>query len=197
MAKDSSSNTQDRPGAVRLDLEEAYETALELKVRGAAELAARHLRRAAEAGHAGAQYEYALALYYGTGVERDVQSAQHWWRAAARQGHAHAAYFIGGAPPPKDREMNTHTRTHNSTHVVMLKVSGARLALARADSGPGDAGGGAYTIAVDGVPGSVSPGVVCARVAALNLRWPITTRPADRRLAWDAIAELAPGATVP
>jgi len=44
-------------------------------------------RKAADKGHAGAQYQYAEALYYGHGISEDERESAKWLRLAARQGH--------------------------------------------------------------------------------------------------------------
>jgi hypothetical protein len=52
--------------------------------------AARWYRRAAEKGHANAQYKFGDALYYGRGVEEDERESAKWLRMAIRQGHENA-----------------------------------------------------------------------------------------------------------
>ena len=52
--------------------------------------AASWYRKAAEKGHAGSQYKYGLALYYGCGVAEDERESAKWLRMAARQGHEDA-----------------------------------------------------------------------------------------------------------
>jgi hypothetical protein len=53
------------------------------------------LERAAEQGHARAQYELALALKLGRGTLQDYAAASKWFRTAARSGHAGAQYHMG------------------------------------------------------------------------------------------------------
>jgi TPR repeat protein/formylglycine-generating enzyme required for sulfatase activity len=52
--------------------------------------AAAWYRKAAEKGHANAQYKYGEALYYGRGVEEDERESAKWLRMAIRQGHENA-----------------------------------------------------------------------------------------------------------
>jgi TPR repeat protein/uncharacterized membrane protein len=47
-------------------------------------------RKAAEKGHAAAQYNYGEALYYGRGVAEDERESAKWLRMATRQGHEEA-----------------------------------------------------------------------------------------------------------
>ncbi len=52
--------------------------------------AAKWYRRAAEQGHAGAQYELGVCYYDGEGVEENEEEALKWFRKAAAQGNADA-----------------------------------------------------------------------------------------------------------
>ncbi|MDH3279562.1 MAG: hypothetical protein OEQ39_23220 [Gammaproteobacteria bacterium] len=52
-------------------------------------------RRAAERGHADAQYELGQMFYYGYGIEQDGEEAARWFRQAAEQGHSQAARRLG------------------------------------------------------------------------------------------------------
>jgi uncharacterized protein len=54
-------------------------------------------RKAADQGHAHAQYELGLAYQSGEGVEKNRNKAAEYFRKAADQGHAHAQYAIGEA----------------------------------------------------------------------------------------------------
>lgn len=51
--------------------------------------------RAAERGHAPAQYAAAVMAARGQGAERNATLAAHWLRKAALQGHAGAQYGLG------------------------------------------------------------------------------------------------------
>ena len=53
------------------------------------------LEKAAEQGHARAQYELALALKLGRGTLQDYSAAGKWFRTAARSGHVGAQYHMG------------------------------------------------------------------------------------------------------
>ena len=52
-------------------------------------------RKAAEQGHADAQYRLGECYDEGRGVERDLTEAAGWYRKAAEQGHADAQYRLG------------------------------------------------------------------------------------------------------
>ncbi len=65
--------------------------------------------RAADLGHADAQYNLGNAYQRGLGVWQDDQQAVHWWRKAAEQGLPKAAYNLGvqyayGRGVPQSRE---------------------------------------------------------------------------------------------
>ena len=57
--------------------------------------AVRHYRRAAELGHAGAQFALAEMYKNGDGIAKDIDQALHWYRAAAAQGEAGAELMLG------------------------------------------------------------------------------------------------------
>src|SRR3546814_14540846 len=52
-------------------------------------------RKAADAGHAGAQYTLGQMYYEGIGVEANDATARRWFSAAAAQGHREAQYNLG------------------------------------------------------------------------------------------------------
>jgi TPR repeat protein len=52
-------------------------------------------RKAAEQGHADAQYNLGVMYYKGQGVPQDYTEALKWYRKAAEQGHADAQYILG------------------------------------------------------------------------------------------------------
>ena len=54
-------------------------------------------RRAAELGHAGAQYMMGIAYSTGRGIDPDAATAAKWFETSAGQGNAHAQYQIGEA----------------------------------------------------------------------------------------------------
>ena len=51
--------------------------------------------KAAEQGHADAQYDLGCCYYNGEGVPRDMAKAVEWFRKAAEQGYADAQYNLG------------------------------------------------------------------------------------------------------
>ena len=51
--------------------------------------------RAAEQGHAGAQYSLGQMYFYGTGVPQSYGAAVKWYLKAAEQGHAGAQFSLG------------------------------------------------------------------------------------------------------
>ena len=57
--------------------------------------AVRHYRRAAEQGHAGAQFALAEMYKNGDGVDKDIEQALRWYRAAAAQREAGAELMLG------------------------------------------------------------------------------------------------------
>jgi len=57
--------------------------------------AAQWFRRAAEKGHAVAQYNLGIMTYLGQGVEQDYRQAAEWFRRAGEQDHAAAQYNLG------------------------------------------------------------------------------------------------------
>ena len=56
-------------------------------------------RKAADQGHAAAQYKLGVAYYFGRGVEKDDKQAVEWFRKAADQGHAEAQYKLRTLAP--------------------------------------------------------------------------------------------------
>lgn len=68
-------------------------------------------RRAAEAGHVGAQLEYARMLLYGIGGAAEPRDAIAWFQRAEQAGHPAASDFLvqialGGAALPRDGRIN-------------------------------------------------------------------------------------------
>ena len=69
--------------------------------------AAMWFRRAADKGHAAAQYNLGIMTYLGQGVEQDYARAAEWFKKAGDQDHAAAQYNLGflyyeGKGVPKD-----------------------------------------------------------------------------------------------
>jgi len=65
------------------------------------------LRKKAEAGDAGAQFNLGLMYHFGQGVPKDEKEAAKWWRLSAEQGYADGQYRLGityylGSDVPKD-----------------------------------------------------------------------------------------------
>jgi TPR repeat protein len=60
-----------------------------------AEAAAGWFRKAAEQGHAEAQFHLGACLDFGPGVEQDQTEAVSWYRKAAEQGHAMGQFNLG------------------------------------------------------------------------------------------------------
>jgi uncharacterized protein len=58
-------------------------------------LAAHWNRKAAEAGHAGAQFGIGACHAFGRGVEMDEFAAVHWYRKVAEAGHVGAQHYLG------------------------------------------------------------------------------------------------------
>jgi TPR repeat protein len=52
-------------------------------------------RKAADGGHALAQFALGLRYDTGHGVDRDFEAAHFWYLCAARQGHARAQFNLG------------------------------------------------------------------------------------------------------
>ena len=59
------------------------------------EEAVKYFRKAAERGHADAQYQLGMCYEFGFGVEKDLSEAVKWFRKAAERGHADAQYQLG------------------------------------------------------------------------------------------------------
>lgn len=59
------------------------------------DMAADFYRRAAQANHAAAQYEYGNLLVLGEGVKQDIPEALKWMYIAAQQGHEEAKDSTG------------------------------------------------------------------------------------------------------
>ena len=59
------------------------------------EVALEEFRKAAEQGHAGAQFYLGILYRRGRGVAPDFAEAVRWYRKAADQGHAKAQYSLG------------------------------------------------------------------------------------------------------
>jgi uncharacterized protein len=79
----------------------------ELGVRRNYQTSAQWFRRAAEQGHAAAQYKLGGMYFAGRGVPQDDRLAIQWWRMAAEQGHGESqnnlgALFANGRGVPRN-----------------------------------------------------------------------------------------------
>ena len=84
----------------------------------------------------------------------------------------------------------------NRARTVPVKVgAGGHVSLAHPLAEPGELRCG-YVVAVDAVPGAIVPGAVALAFSAVSVCWPAGTAPEDRRIPWDSLASLAPGAVV-
>ncbi len=83
------------PAPIAADPAAIYADAVELMQSGQAEAGAAEMQRAAEAGHAMAQYRMALAYERGEGVEIDLAAARIWTERAAASGVAMAMHNLG------------------------------------------------------------------------------------------------------
>ena len=72
------------------DAESQYITANNYKCQRSYSEAARWYRKAAEQGHANAQYELGWCYFLGQGVKENREEAKKWWKKAADQGHLSA-----------------------------------------------------------------------------------------------------------
>ena len=83
------------PAPIVTDPATIYADAVELMQSGQAEAGAAEMQRAAEAGHAMAQYRLALAYERGEGVAVDLAAARIWTERAAASGIAMAMHNLG------------------------------------------------------------------------------------------------------
>ncbi|MFT3898520.1 MAG: 2OG-Fe(II) oxygenase [Thermomonas sp.] len=100
-----------RAAATSGDPEALYRLGNALVLQREMEEACAHHARAAAAGHALSQIEYARMLLYGIGTEPAAEQAVHWLLRAEASGHAVAAYLlaliaIGGVALPRDEAIN-------------------------------------------------------------------------------------------
>jgi localization factor PodJL len=83
------------PAPIVVDPAAIYADAVELMQSGQAEAGAAAMQRAAEAGHAMAQYRLALAYERGEGVAVDLAAARTWTERAAAGGVVMAMHNLG------------------------------------------------------------------------------------------------------
>lgn len=86
------------------------------------------MKRLAELGDAGAQYELALAYDIGSGVDRDARAARIWYLRAAAGGNREAQYkagllYEGGYTVPKDlgEALNWYRRAESQGHQLAAR----------------------------------------------------------------------------
>jgi len=79
----------------QLSLNELFESAMQLYNKGDSIEAFNLLRKAADRGHAIAQFNIGVMYDHGEGVVRDAKQAVYWFRKAADQGETDAQYYLG------------------------------------------------------------------------------------------------------
>lgn len=92
---DNSGEEADKAKQTPLDAEALCKTGIQHAEAEDYEQALECFRKAAEQGHADAQYHLGDCYYYGYGVEEDDTQAVEWYRKAAEQGHTDAQYALG------------------------------------------------------------------------------------------------------
>lgn len=95
--------------------------------------AAKSIRKAAEQGHAQAQFNLGMLYYNGEGVPQDYQEAVKWHRKAAEQGDASAQGYLGvmyekGRGVPQD-----FVRAHMWYNVGAAALSGDEKEISMTD----------------------------------------------------------------
>ena len=94
--------------------------------------AATWLRRAAQAGHARAQYLLGLSYSRGWGVAQDDAQAEHWFNQAASQAYAPACYHLGWMAHKGEGVARDAARAQRlMAQAAGLGMSAAGLALGR------------------------------------------------------------------
>ena len=83
------------PGTT-LSPDELYSRGVSHYIKQEYEQAVDFFRKAAEQGHATAQYNLGVCYYNGQGVIQDYKEAVKWYRKAAEQGYANAQNNLGG-----------------------------------------------------------------------------------------------------
>ena len=84
-------------GAEQKRAEQAYDRALKARQAGDPATAAKHLRDAAEGGHAEAAYELGLAYMEGNGVPQNYDLSATWINRAADLGDPGAQFLVGSS----------------------------------------------------------------------------------------------------
>ena len=81
------------------------------------EEAAKWFRKAAEQGHAIAQYNLGELFYLGRGVPQNDQKAREWWQKAAEQGDQDAIDCLNGKTPEDDEDDKDDSDVHEKTNI--------------------------------------------------------------------------------
>ena len=87
------------PQSADQDAEKQFDLAVDYDLDGDYKQAVVWYRKAAEQGHAIAQFNLGVHLYYGEGLVQDYDQAMRWWRMAAEQGDLDAAEFVRNKGP--------------------------------------------------------------------------------------------------
>jgi len=95
-----------------------------------AEQAVSWYRRAAEAGHADAQFNLGVCYVNGDGVAKDAEQAVSWYRRAAEAGHASAQFNLGicyfngdGVAKDAEQAVSWYRRAAEAGDIKMLSTS--------------------------------------------------------------------------
>ena len=84
------------------------------------------LQAAAEAGDVAAQYELGTRSETGSiGILRDADAAMRWYRPAAVQGHAAAAYELGSLLRERDQDRADTLRAYMWLNIAVVNGVGA------------------------------------------------------------------------
>ena len=91
------------------DAEKLYFSGQDYMEKGNYTEAVKYFRKAADQGHARAQYELGVCYNFGYGIRKDLKEAVKWYRKAAEQGYIYAIFDLGecyyyGKGVPKDHK---------------------------------------------------------------------------------------------
>lgn len=95
--------------------------------------AAKSIRKAAEQGHAQAQFNLGMLYDNGEGVPQDYQEAVTWTRKAAEQGHAKAQFNLGMLYDKGEGVPQDFVRAHMWYNVGAAALSGDEKEIFMAD----------------------------------------------------------------
>ena len=93
--------------------------------------AAEWYRRAAEQGHAPAQFNLGVMYKKGEGVPRDYAEAAKWYRKAAEQGRVSAQGSLGGNYALEKGVPQDYVQAHKWMNLAASGVSGEKAEIAR------------------------------------------------------------------